>query len=308
MTFTGFPIPKQNYSKLPHSFIDLLPSFNSMAELKVVIYLLRHTWGYSEFGQTKKITIDEFMNGRKLKDGSRMDQGTGLSNNSVITGLKRAIDHKYILVEIDDHDKARIKKYYALNMHASYADLDPSYANLAHLGHADSAQPGAESAHRSEKEAIRKETKAKKTVVVIKPARKKRPVGKSDRSKPKPATTTFLPDSKIKNPFYKQNLITCAQLGITQPKADEIANLMPLTGVIVDPRFIRQHVETLGAGETIGLAINRMIGGEAPRDFKPGAVARVLTHSASKDPAVDQGEMKEFRRYSADEWINGAQS
>jgi DNA-binding PadR family transcriptional regulator len=127
-TFMGFPLPEQNYSRLPHAFIDCLPMIDSMAEMKVVIYLLRHTWGFSEYGKPKKITTDEFMKGRKKRDGSRMDAGTGMSKGSVITGLEKAVEHGFVLVEKDETDKARIEKHYCLNM-ADVQDLDIDVQN-----------------------------------------------------------------------------------------------------------------------------------------------------------------------------------
>jgi hypothetical protein len=82
--FDGFEYPDQNWSKLPHQLSDeLLADIETVAELKVVIYLLRHTWGYQEFGIFKHITVDEFIRGRKYKNGERMDRGTGLSEMSV---------------------------------------------------------------------------------------------------------------------------------------------------------------------------------------------------------------------------------
>jgi hypothetical protein len=151
--FKGFPIPEQNYSKLPHVFIDMLPSFDSMAELKVMLYILRHTWGFSEFDKPKKITTDEFMNGRKKKDRSRMDAGTGLSSNSVVTGLLSAVNHGYINVEIDNKDKARIKKSYILNMAISYANVEEPDSEVEELD--------SDSEERSEKETYRKKLNRK---------------------------------------------------------------------------------------------------------------------------------------------------
>jgi len=143
MTFKGFERPEQNYSKLPHSFIDVLPQIDTMAEMKVVLYLLRHTWGFSEFGKPKKLTTDEFCNGRKKKDQSRMDNGTGLSENSVRSGLEKAIEHGFILVETDETDKARIEKWYCLNMDDS-SNFESRGANFE--------DRGAEFEDRSEKE------------------------------------------------------------------------------------------------------------------------------------------------------------
>lgn len=141
--FSGFDQPSENYSKLPHALISCLPEIETVAELKVVIYILRHTWGFSEYEAPKKITTDEFMNGRKKRDGSRMDSGTGLSNNSVITGLEKAVEHGFILVDVDETDKARIEKHYKLSMsdvqslHSYPQSLHSCYANIAHRSEKD---------------------------------------------------------------------------------------------------------------------------------------------------------------------------
>lgn len=114
MTFQGFKQSQENWAKLPHEFIELLPLFSTMAELKIVIYVLRHTWGYND--PNKKITIDEFMNGRKRADDTRIDSGTGMSKTAVIDGINKALEHGFLCVTVDDSDKARIKKYYEIQM------------------------------------------------------------------------------------------------------------------------------------------------------------------------------------------------
>jgi hypothetical protein len=112
--FQGFDIPRENWSRLPHSFIDALPFVETIGELKVILYVLRHTWGFQD--DYKKLTLDEFEHGRKRRDGSRFDNGTGLSRPTIRNGIERAICHGFITVETDDSDKGRVKKYYALNM------------------------------------------------------------------------------------------------------------------------------------------------------------------------------------------------
>ena len=114
--FAGFVRPRQNWFKLPNEWTDITAAITSLAELKVVEYVLKHTWGYQEYGLTKQITTDEFMHGRRRKDGTRIDRGTGLSNRSVIDGLRKAIQHGYLLEEVNDLDRGRVKKYYALRM------------------------------------------------------------------------------------------------------------------------------------------------------------------------------------------------
>lgn len=130
--FRGFRQRQSNYSELPHEFIDLLPSLKAATEIKVLIYILRHTWGFQEFDRPKKITIDEFMYGRKREDGSRMDGGTGLSEQGVRDGIAKALEHNYILVTVDSSDKARIEKAYMLNF-AEVKDLDPQTLEVKSL-------------------------------------------------------------------------------------------------------------------------------------------------------------------------------
>jgi hypothetical protein len=125
--FPGFwhPKAKKGFTQLPHELIDILP-YISDVELRVILYIFRHTWGFSEFGQVKKITTDEFMHGRKRSDGSRLDDGTGLSDRGVKNGIAQALDHGYIFCETDGTDKARVKKSYGIKIFnlEKYQNLD----------------------------------------------------------------------------------------------------------------------------------------------------------------------------------------
>lgn len=114
-SFEGFDVPKQNWFKTPNVLLEIMQSAN-LAEVKVVLYLIRHTWGFQEYGRFKRITVDEFERGRKRKDGSRIDSGAGLSRQSVISGLQAAENRGYVEVQVDQRDAGRIKKYYRLRM------------------------------------------------------------------------------------------------------------------------------------------------------------------------------------------------
>jgi len=145
--FLGFNKPEANFFKLPNEWTDITAGLSSLAEIKVVEYVLRHTWGFQEFDIVKKITLDEFMSGRKGKDDMRMDRGTGLSKQGVITGIALALEHGLLEVETDDTDKARIKKYYKLRMSEDRADVKSFDTGVNNL---DSS--GQEVRHRTEKE------------------------------------------------------------------------------------------------------------------------------------------------------------
>ena len=122
MPFEGFEAPESNFWRLPNNWFDLAARFTSWAEHKVVEYILRHTWGYHEYGITKLITMDEFMHGRKRRDGSRLDAGCGMAENSIKKGIADAVAHGFLIVQIDDSDRGRIKKYYAPRMRKPIED------------------------------------------------------------------------------------------------------------------------------------------------------------------------------------------
>jgi|SRR5450755_1111225 len=116
--FPGFWHPSdQGFTQLPHELIEQLHKIDSLAELKIILYIMRHTWGFQEFDKPKKITVDEFMSGRKRKDGTRLDNGTGLSSWGAQEGISKALAHGYIICEVDDSDKGRIKKSYGINIY-----------------------------------------------------------------------------------------------------------------------------------------------------------------------------------------------
>jgi len=159
--FQGFSKPEANFFRLPNEWTDITARVTSLAELKLVEYVLKHTWGYSEFDLVKKITTDEFMHGRKKKNGERIDTGTGLSKPSVIAGLKGAVKHGLLEEETDDSDKARIKKYYKLKMRTPIEEKEPAEKETPHadvkkvnIGVKDFNSRGKTSLHRSEKDTL----------------------------------------------------------------------------------------------------------------------------------------------------------
>src|SRR3954451_6482859 len=131
-TFTGFDRPESNWFRMPNSWTDITAEINNLAELKVVEYILRHTWGYQEYGLKKHITIDEFVNGRRRADGTRMDKGTGLSERAVYDGLRKAVERGLIDEAVDASDRGRVKKFYSLHMRHGAPD-DPTVDCLQRL-------------------------------------------------------------------------------------------------------------------------------------------------------------------------------
>lgn len=163
--FEGFNPTFKGFSQLPNEWLDEITSqIDNVAELKIVLFVYRHTWGFQEktdpdkpakHDEIKKLTTDEFMHGRKKSDGTRMDRGTGLSNRSVIDGIRNAVKHGYILETVDDKDKGRVVKSYALNIIKSdknsceESSQDPMKNPHRHMKPSHSNYE--DSSHRSEK-------------------------------------------------------------------------------------------------------------------------------------------------------------
>ena len=158
IAFPGFQPPTENWSKLPHEFIDVLAMVETVGELKTILYILRHTWGFQE--QQKKITMDEFEHGRKRRDGTRMDTGTGLTNPTIRDGLKRAEAHGFIEVEVDDRDLGRVKRFYSLRMNVPQEPVKKSQPPEK-----ESIEGGKKVCPRTEKDTLEKDTTRKSDII-----------------------------------------------------------------------------------------------------------------------------------------------
>ena len=134
--FDGFFEPKENYYRLPNTWFDIWIRIREeygsrfAALLKMLEYILIHTWGAGRFNGSVRLSADEIRNGRRIQKEKRLDQGTGISENAV----RRAGDFlkKFGLLDItqDDKDKARRLRTYAPHMKnqldEQYTETTPS--------------------------------------------------------------------------------------------------------------------------------------------------------------------------------------
>ena len=80
----GLRIP--NSTQMPNEVLDNYIADLNEAELKVLLYLVRKTFGYNKV-MGDAIALSQFMNGTKRKDGTIQDRGTGLSKTSILQAL-----------------------------------------------------------------------------------------------------------------------------------------------------------------------------------------------------------------------------
>lgn len=82
--FDGFDSP--NYTQVPDAVFDVLMPILSGAEFKVLLYIIRRTFGFKK--REDEIALQQIISGIKTRDGRQLDGGTGLSRDSVTKAIK----------------------------------------------------------------------------------------------------------------------------------------------------------------------------------------------------------------------------
>lgn len=84
LPFAGFRSP--TYTPVPDELFDELLSRLSGAELKVLLYIIRRTFGFKK--QAERISLSQIRLGITTRDGRVLDQGTGLSLSATQAAIK----------------------------------------------------------------------------------------------------------------------------------------------------------------------------------------------------------------------------
>src|ERR1700712_2667778 len=83
LNFGGFK--NLNSTPIPDEFFDILAVQLSEAELRVLLYIMRRTFGFKK--KADAISLSQLTGGIRKRDGSMLDYGTGLSRPSVLKAL-----------------------------------------------------------------------------------------------------------------------------------------------------------------------------------------------------------------------------
>lgn len=111
MTFDGFNLP--TYTQVPSEIFDVLMPDLTGAELKVLLYICRRTFGFLR--SSDDISLSQIENGITRQDGTQLDRGTGLGRSSVKRALT-ALESKNIIIrqQNQDHKGGHLPTTYAL--------------------------------------------------------------------------------------------------------------------------------------------------------------------------------------------------
>jgi hypothetical protein len=82
--FGGFRAP--HYTQTPDEVFDVLLPVLSGAELKVLLYIIRRTFGWRR--DADAISLSQIMSGITRADGTVVDAGTGLAKSTAIAAIK----------------------------------------------------------------------------------------------------------------------------------------------------------------------------------------------------------------------------
>jgi hypothetical protein len=93
--FEGFRLP--NYTQTPNEFFDELAPKLTEAELRVLIYVIRRTFGFHK--KAEAISLSQMTEGITTRDGRVLDIGTGMSRSAVWRGAKGLVEKGVIGVE-----------------------------------------------------------------------------------------------------------------------------------------------------------------------------------------------------------------
>ncbi len=93
--FEGFRLP--NYTQTPNEFFDELAPKLTEAELRVLIYVIRRTFGFHK--KAEAISLSQMTEGITTRDGRVLDIGTGMSRSAVWRGAKGLVEKGVLGVE-----------------------------------------------------------------------------------------------------------------------------------------------------------------------------------------------------------------
>ena len=91
--FEGFCSP--NNTQVPDEFFDVLSPHLSGGEVKVLLYIIRRTFGFKK--DRDNISLSQMLNGIIKKNGDRLDFGTGMSKPSLCRALKTLTEKEIII-------------------------------------------------------------------------------------------------------------------------------------------------------------------------------------------------------------------
>jgi phage replication O-like protein O len=129
--FIGFQTPR--YTQVPDELFDELLAELSGSELKVLLYVIRRTFGFKR--DSDHISLSQMVSGIRRRDGTALDLGTGLSKDTVVLAVK-ALVKKGVLVQnkVYSEETGYEASEYALKIIVSPLSENPARGDVPKIG------------------------------------------------------------------------------------------------------------------------------------------------------------------------------
>src|SRR5215210_3283717 len=108
--YDGFPSP--NGTVVPDDVFDVLAPILTEAELRVLLYIIRRTFGFKK--DSDSISLSQMVDGVTTRDGRVLDRGTGMSRRGVMKGCAGLLEKGIVRVEkrLSDQGNNEINIYH----------------------------------------------------------------------------------------------------------------------------------------------------------------------------------------------------
>jgi hypothetical protein len=116
---------KPNFTQIPNVFFDEIYSKLGFAELKVLLYLMRRTYGFHK--KTDRISLTQFESGIE-----GLDVGTGLARKNIISALS-SLEEKKIVIKNKNKYVTSYSLYLDSDLKLVTQSNQTSYAELPEL-------------------------------------------------------------------------------------------------------------------------------------------------------------------------------
>src|SRR5215212_4319178 len=116
--FDGFPgFDEPRYTLVPDVFFDVLAPGLTESELRVLVYIIRRTYGFKK--RDDNISLKQMVEGIVTKDGVVLDHGTGMAKSGVALGIKGLLSKGVVVAQRNQSaEKGHEPTTYALRFKA----------------------------------------------------------------------------------------------------------------------------------------------------------------------------------------------
>ncbi|MEM0503580.1 MAG: replication protein [Archaeoglobaceae archaeon] len=110
--FEGFSLPR--YTQVPDEVFDVLMPHLGEADLKVLLYIVRRTFGFKK--ESDAISFNQFLKGIRKSDGTYLDYGCGIKHRTTLSKALKRLERMGVIVsrKIVDEKGVRQATVYSL--------------------------------------------------------------------------------------------------------------------------------------------------------------------------------------------------